>query len=45
MQAGVAATQVAQAGTPEQIAAAQAALDEARKKIYRLLAEDAPPET
>jgi DNA-binding PadR family transcriptional regulator len=42
MQVGVAATQVAQAGTPEQIAAAQAALDEARKKIYRLLAEDAP---
>ena len=41
MQASVAASQVAQAGSSEQIAAAQAALDDARKRLYRLLAEDA----
>jgi DNA-binding PadR family transcriptional regulator len=42
LQLSVAASQVAQAGTAEQIAAAQVALDDARKRIYRLLAEDAP---
>jgi DNA-binding PadR family transcriptional regulator len=38
-QLGAAAHQVAGAGTPEQVAAATAALAEARKTIYRLLAE------
>ena len=38
-QLGAAAQQVIGAGTPEQIAAATAALGEARKTIYRLLAE------
>ena len=41
MQAGVAASQVAQAGSGEQIAAAQAVLDDTRKRLYRLLADDA----
>lgn len=41
LQTSVAASQVAEAGTDEQLAAAQAALDDARKRIYRLLADDA----
>ena len=44
LQLSMAASQVAQAGSPEQIASAQAVLDEARKRIYRLLAEDDPPD-
>ena len=40
LQTSVAASQVAQAGSDEQIAAAQSALDDARKRLYRLLAED-----
>lgn len=39
-----AARQVAKAGSPAQIAAAQESLDGARKSIYRLLAEDEPVE-
>lgn len=42
LQTSVAASQVAQAGTSEQIADAQAVLDDARKRIYRLLADDEP---
>ena len=41
MQAGVAASQVAQAGSGEQIASARAILDDTRKQLYRLLADDA----
>jgi DNA-binding PadR family transcriptional regulator len=39
-QLGAAVMQVTQAGTAEQAAAAQALLDDARKGVYRLLAED-----
>jgi len=41
MQTSVAASQVAQAGSGEQIAAAQGVLDDARKHLYQLLADDA----
>ena len=41
MQAGVAASQVAQAGSGEQIASARAILEDTRKRLYRLLADDA----
>jgi DNA-binding PadR family transcriptional regulator len=39
----VAASQVAQSGSPEQVAAALEAIEDARKRLYRVLAEDAPP--
>jgi DNA-binding PadR family transcriptional regulator len=44
LQTSVAASQVAQAGTDEQLAAAQSVLDDARKRIYRLLADDDAPD-
>jgi hypothetical protein len=37
-----AAAQVAQTGTPAQIAAAERAVREARRALYRILAEDDP---
>jgi DNA-binding PadR family transcriptional regulator len=41
MQTGFAASQVAQAGSSEQIATARGVLDDTRKRLYRLLADDA----
>lgn len=43
-QLSAAVMQVAQAGSPEQVSATQALLDDARKSVYRLLAEDSPPQ-
>jgi DNA-binding PadR family transcriptional regulator len=44
LQLSAAVMQVAHAGSPEQVAATQALLDDARKSVYRLLAEDSPPQ-
>lgn len=41
-QVGVAAAQVAHAGTPANVAEARKVLQEARRALYRILAEDAP---
>lgn len=41
-QVALAAMQVAQAGTPAQVAEARKVLGDARKALYRILAEDAP---
>jgi DNA-binding PadR family transcriptional regulator len=41
-QVGLATTQIAQIGTPEQVAAAQEILTSARKALYGILAEDEP---
>ncbi len=41
-QVGLAASQIAQIGTPEQVAAAQEILTNARKSLYGILAEDEP---
>lgn len=41
----IAAVQVAQTGTKEQLAEAKAILAESRRKLYRLLAGDAPDDT
>jgi DNA-binding PadR family transcriptional regulator len=42
LQLSAAVMQVAHAGSPEQVAATQSLLDDARKSVYRLLAEDSP---
>ena len=44
LQLSAAVMQVAQAGSPEQVSATQVLLDDARKSVYRLLAEDSPPQ-
>src|SRR5215210_1699451 len=41
---GAAVMQVVQAGTEEQVQAAAKVLEEARRSLYRILAEDEPPE-
>jgi DNA-binding PadR family transcriptional regulator len=40
---GMAARQVVQVGTPAQLTAALAVIDQARKDLYRILGDDAPP--
>ena len=43
-QVGVAILQLTQAGSPEQLAAARDVLNNARRALYGILAEDAPPD-
>ncbi len=43
-QVGVAIVQLAQAGTPEQHAAAREVLNNTRRALYGILADDAPPD-
>jgi DNA-binding PadR family transcriptional regulator len=43
-QVGVAILQLTQAGSPEQLAAARDVLNNARRALYGILADDAPPE-